>query len=187
MRSRFQSRRARLDQQLAVIAADVEPQEVETGVSVDDARLVLVEDQSCGHQPDGELGLDLLDFVVAVTQHDQVVGVSDQHRGALDRLGGVRAELAIADSSGSFQPVQGHVQQQGTDHPALRGALLGRGELAAFEHSRLQPALDQSPGGEGTELGEKMVVVDPVERRLQVRVQHPRALRVLTLQREVDG
>ena len=39
-----QGRLGWLDQQLALVAADVEPQEVETLVEVDDLRLLLVED-----------------------------------------------------------------------------------------------------------------------------------------------
>ena len=54
-----QGRLARSDQQLAVIAADGEPQEVEALVEVDDARLVLVEGQPPGRQPLGQPCLDL--------------------------------------------------------------------------------------------------------------------------------
>ena len=100
---------------------------------------------------------------------------------------GVRAELAVADPGGVLHPVQGNVQQRRGDHPALRGSLLGRGEPTVLDHARLQPLRDQSPGGERAEHGQKVVMVDAVERRRQIRVEHPPALRVLALQRQVDG
>ncbi|WP_367667107.1 hypothetical protein [Streptomyces sp. DG2A-72] len=50
---------AGLDQQLAVIAADGEAEKVAAFFEVDDARLVLVEDQSPWPQPLGKPGLDL--------------------------------------------------------------------------------------------------------------------------------
>ena len=52
-------RLARLDQQLAVIPADVESQEVKAFFEGDDARLVLVEGKASGRQPVGEPCLDL--------------------------------------------------------------------------------------------------------------------------------
>jgi len=49
----FHGRLARLDQQLAAVAPDAEPQEVHPVIEVDDAGLVLVEDQTPGLQPRG--------------------------------------------------------------------------------------------------------------------------------------
>jgi site-specific DNA recombinase len=37
------------------------------------------------------------------------------------------------------------------DHSALRGSLIGRGEPALVDHARLEPLLDQFPGGERVE------------------------------------
>ena len=51
---------AGFDEQLAVVAADVESQEVESLVEVDDARLVLVEGQTPGRQPFRQSPLDLV-------------------------------------------------------------------------------------------------------------------------------
>ena len=44
-------------------------------------RLVLVERQPPGRQPRREPRLDLLGLLPGVAQSDQVVGISDQHRG----------------------------------------------------------------------------------------------------------
>src|ERR1017187_9269551 len=52
-------------------------------------------------------------------------------------------------------------------HPALRSSLLGRGEPAIFDHARLQPLRDHSPGGERAELAEDVGMVNPVKRRRQ--------------------
>ena len=72
----------RLDQQLAVgVAADVEPEEVEALAEADDLRLVLVEGQAPGRQPLREPRLDLLGLLLAVAEHDHVVGVPDRDRG----------------------------------------------------------------------------------------------------------
>ena len=87
-----------------------------------------------------------------MTQGDQIVGVSDQHRGARRPSRRRAAPVAVADPGGCFHPVQSNVQQQRADHPALRSSLLGRGEPAVLDHARLQPLRDQSPGGERAEL-----------------------------------
>ena len=55
-------------------------------------------------------------------------------------------------------------------HPALRSSLLGRGEPAIFDHARLQPLRDHSPGGERAELAEDVGMVNPVKRRRQISV-----------------
>ena len=65
-----------------MVAADVEPEEVEALVEVDDPRLVLVEGQPPGRQPFREPCLDLLGLLLAVAEHDHVVGVPDRDRGA---------------------------------------------------------------------------------------------------------
>ncbi|MDH6115617.1 hypothetical protein P3T34_007832 [Kitasatospora sp. MAP12-44] len=103
---------ARLDQQRAVVAADVEPQEVEAIVEVRYARLVLVEGQAPGRQPRGEPRLDLLGLVTAVAERDQVVGVSDQDRRARLGLTGMSAGLPIADPGRPLHPMKGHVHQE---------------------------------------------------------------------------
>jgi hypothetical protein len=68
-------RLARLDQRLAVVAADVESQEVEALVEGDDARLVLVEGKTPGRQPAGEPGLDLERLLPGVAADDEIIGL----------------------------------------------------------------------------------------------------------------
>jgi site-specific DNA recombinase len=75
----------------------------------------------------------------------------------------------------------------GRNHTALRSSLLGRREpLARLEHPGFEPVPDHPPRGEGPERGEQPAVVDPVERRGQVRVQRPHALGPGALARHVD-
>jgi hypothetical protein len=111
----FHRRLARLGQQLAAIAPDVEPQEVDPVVEVRDAGLVLVEDQPPGFEPRGQPRLDLFCLFPRVAQRQQVIGVPDQDRGARPRRPGVATGHDVPDSGGLFHPVQGHVHQQGTD------------------------------------------------------------------------
>lgn len=182
-----QGRLRRLDQQLGAHAADAEPQELEAFVEVDDARLVLIEDQPPGRQPLGQQRLDLLGLGLAVAQGDEIVGVPDQHRRVTPQLTGMNAAALVTDPGGLFHPVQRHVQQQGADHPALGSSLLGWAEPTLLDHARLQPALDLFPGRERAEMGEEPVMVDPVERRCQVRVEHPPTARVRTPRHMEDG
>src|SRR2546421_4366081 len=93
---------------------------------------------------------------------------------------------AVADPCGLLHPVQRHVQQQGADHPALWSPLQGRGELALLHPPRLQPCPDRFPCREGAEPGQKLVVIDVVERPGQVGVEDPLALRALAVQRRED-
>ena len=71
------------------VAADVESEEVEALFEVDDARLVLVEDQAPRCQPPGKLRLDLFRLLPGIAAGDHVVGVPDQNRGARYRRTGV--------------------------------------------------------------------------------------------------
>jgi len=104
-------RPGRLDQQLAVVTADVEPEEVEALAEVDDLRLVLVEGQAPGRQPLREPRLNLFGLLLAVAEHDHVVGVPDRDRGACHGFPGVGAGGLAADPGGLLQPVQRDVQQ----------------------------------------------------------------------------
>src|SRR5712692_10414868 len=63
------------------VAADVEPEEVEALAEVDNTRLVRVEGQAPGRQPLREPRLDLFGLLLAVAEHDHVVGVPDRDRG----------------------------------------------------------------------------------------------------------
>ena len=84
-------------------------------------------------------------------------------------------EPSNADTEGDHQP--SCPLRWGRDHPALGSSLPGRGEPAVFDHARPQPPGDQLPGRERAELAEKVIVADPVERRRQVRIEHPRPAR----------
>ena len=96
---------ARLDQQLAAIPADVEPQEIKALIEADDARLVFVEGQAPGRQPVGQPRLDCKRLVPCMALGDQVVGVPDQDRGARRRHTGIAADLLVADPGSLFHPV----------------------------------------------------------------------------------
>jgi hypothetical protein len=96
------------------------------------------------------------------------------------RFPGLNAGGAVTDSGGFLQSVQGDVQQDRTEHPALGNSLHGRSKpLSGFEHTRCQPRPDHAAGREITERHHKPVVVDPIERRRQIRVQNPCPLGVL--------
>jgi hypothetical protein len=177
--------RAGFDDQLAVVAADGESQEVESVVEVDDPRLVLIEGKTSGRQPKSKLRLDLFGFLPGMAEHHHVIGVSDQRGRA--SFGSPCVTAFLADSGRFLQPMQRDVQQQRTDHPALRSSLLGRREsLARFEHARPQPVPDHSPAGKRSDRGKQPVMVDPVERGAEVRVQHPQAFRGLAAGHHVD-
>src|SRR6185437_9526043 len=82
-----------------------------------------------------------------------------------------------ADSDDDEEPAQSSPLRWRSPHAALGSSLLSRREpLTRLEHARLQPATDHFPGRERPDRGEKMVMIDAVERRGQVRVQHPCAL-----------
>jgi hypothetical protein len=134
-----------------VVAADVEAQEVATLVEVDHAGLFLVEGQPPGQQPRGQPRLDLLGLLPGVAQGEHIVGVPDQDRGIRHRFPGIFAGGAIANSSGLFHAMQGHIHQRGTDHTALGCSLFGRGEPTLFDDTGLQPPGDHFPGWEGAE------------------------------------
>jgi hypothetical protein len=113
------SRRGWLDQQLAAwIAAEAEPQEVESPGEGDNVCLVLVQGQAPLGQPSGQPRLDLLSLLPGVAAGDKVVGVPDQRRVALFEVVGVNA-APVADSGGFLKSVQRDVQQDRADDPAL--------------------------------------------------------------------
>jgi site-specific DNA recombinase len=98
---------------------------------------------------------------------------------------GARQRDPRPDTEGDHRP--GYLLRWGRDHPALRAALLGRGEPAAVDHTRFQPLLDPSPGGEGAELAEEAGMINAVERGGQVSVQRPEALAGLPSCGHEDG
>jgi hypothetical protein len=113
-------RPGRFDQQLAAgVAAEAEPQEVEPLREVDDVRLVLVQGQPPGGQPSGKPRPDLLGLLPGVAADDEVIGVSDQDRGALFGLPGFRAGGVVPGPGGLLKAVQRDVQQDGADDAAL--------------------------------------------------------------------
>ena len=169
------------------IATDVEPQEVHALLQVRDLRLGLVEDQTPGGQPLGKPCLDLLGLLTGVTQGEQIIGVADHDRAPVPRLPGTSAGDVVPDPGGGLHAVQSNIQQQRADHPALRSALLGRGEPAILDHARRQPLPDQFPGGERAQRPQDVIMVEPVECRRQVGVEHPQTFRVGAAGRRVDG
>jgi hypothetical protein len=104
-------RLGRLDQQLAVIPADIEPEEVKALAEVDDLRLVLVESQAPGRQPSRQPRLDLPGLLLAVAEHDHIIGVPDRYRGTCHGFPGVDAGGLVTDPGGLLQPVQRDVQE----------------------------------------------------------------------------
>ena len=126
---------------LRAVAADVEPEEVKALAEVDDPRLVLVEGQAPGRQPLRQPRLDLLGLLLAVAEHDHVIGVPDQRPGSppwSPRLERRRS----CNGPRRPPPARAARRSAGTgNHPALWSSLLGRREpLARLEHARLQPA-----------------------------------------------
>ena len=111
-------RLARLDQRLAVVAADVEPEKVEALIEGDDTRLILVESQASRRQPRGEPCFGLECLLPGVAERNEIIGVPDQHRAALHHSPGLAAGRVVADSGGHLHPVQRDVQQHGAD-PSL--------------------------------------------------------------------
>jgi hypothetical protein len=83
---------------------------------MDDLRLVLVEGQPQGHQPSRKLCLDLLGLLLAVAEHDHVIGVPDRHRGTRCGFPGVNAGGLLPYPGGLLQPVQRDVQQPRAGH-----------------------------------------------------------------------
>src|ERR1019366_1666720 len=122
-----QRRLTRLDQQLACLSADGEPQKVEALVEGDDARLVLVEGQTPGRQPLSEPRLDLFRFVPGVAQSDQIIGIPNQNRRTLHRVTGMNTGLSVPDPGGLFHPMQSNIQEQRTDDSSNAMANLVRG------------------------------------------------------------
>src|SRR5207342_539984 len=173
--------------EFAVVAADVEPEKVTPLVEVDDLGLGLVETKTSGPQPLGQLLLDLFRVLTTAAKHQQIVGIADQHRSLRRSLDAAPTASEIPDPGRRFHPVKCDVQDQGTDHATLRRALLRRGEAALLHHPRPQPPADHLPSGERAELAENEVVIDVVERSLEVGVENPLPSRVLALDDLVDG
>ena len=125
-------------------------------------------------------------MLTAVTQGHKIVSVADQHGAVRCCFDTASTATEIPDPCGLLHPVQRNVQQQRTDHATLRRALLRRSEMTLVDHTRCQPVPDQSSRRKCSELVQKMIVIDTVERRRQVRVEHPQALRVTALDHLID-
>lgn len=82
-----------------------------------------------------------------------IVRIAD-HRAAA----GDTALAAVGDPQGLLQAMQGDVRQQGTDHRALAGPLLGRVPDAVLDIARLEPLCDQLPGRERPDGSEEVVL-----------------------------
>jgi hypothetical protein len=165
---------AGFDQQLSVgIVTDVEPEEVRDSRQFDDLRLLVVEAEPAGLESLRQSVLDVLGLLTGVTHDQEVVGITHQDRASDIGFELIEAAFApVSDACGLFHSVKSDVQKQGADDSALRGSFLGRGEAPpVFDHACLQPAPDRVLGGEVSEHGQKVVVVDSVERRGQIRVE----------------
>ena len=149
--------------------------------------LVLVEGEPPGRQPLTQPLLDLFGLLTTGAHRDEIICIPHEHGTPALRTPGVSAGRVVADPCGFLHPVQGHVEEQWADHSPLRSPGLGWGEPASIHGPGHEPLPDQTPGGEGAERGHQPVVVDAVERRRQVRVEHPHTLRVLPVERAVDG
>jgi hypothetical protein len=95
---------AGFDEQLAMVAADGEPEKVESVVEVDNTRLVLVEGKTPGRQPHGQPCLDLFSFLPGVAEGDHVVGVPYQ-RGRVS-FSPPCVTAFLPDSGRFLQPMQ---------------------------------------------------------------------------------
>lgn len=162
----------------------MEAQESEPLREVPDSRLALVEDKTKTPwlQPLGKPRLDLPGLPPAVAERNHAIGVPDQDRAARYRFSSPSASM-VTNSSGLLQSARRDAQEHGTDHAAPGSSLLGRREpLTWFEHPRFPPVGNHLPRGEVPEGIQQPGVIDPIERRRQVRTQDPHALRVLTAQ-----
>ena len=75
--------------------------------------------------------------------------------------------------------MQCDIQDQRTDHTALRHALDGGGESrTGLNEARLQPAGDQPLAGKAVHHGEYVIMADRIERARQVGVENPHPLGV---------
>src|SRR6266511_718874 len=101
------------------------------------------------------------------------VGVPGHRRAAGYDIVGVDT-ASIAHPGGLLQPMQGDVQDQRTDHTALRHALRGgREPHPGLDHPGLQPAGGHPSRREHPQRREKTIMIDGVERAGQVRVENP--------------
>ena len=129
--------------------------------------------KTSGPQPLGQLRLDLFRLLTSAAGHHQIVGVAHQHRGARRGLDTASTASEVPDPGGRSIPCRATFKEQGTDHATLRAPSSVGANRPLLDHPRLQPGADQFPAGERAELAENEVVVDPVERRRQVRVENP--------------
>ena len=74
---------------------------------------------------------------------------------------------------GLLDAVQSNVQQRRTDHPTLRGSRHGGGELFPLDHTRGEPLPDLFPCGKQAHHGQKVLMIDAVERRRQIGIENP--------------
>ena len=95
--------------------------------------------------------------------------------------------LPVPDPGRLFHAVQRHVHDHWADHAALGYSFPGQRDLLVFHHPGPQPPADESPGGKRPQRAEDVIMTEPVECRLQVRVQHPQPAGILAGCRGVDG
>ena len=61
----------------------------------------------------------LFGLLLAVAEHDHVIGIPDRDRGSAPGVSGTEAGGLVADPGGLLQPVQRDVQQARADRTAL--------------------------------------------------------------------
>jgi hypothetical protein len=95
-------------------------------------------------------------------------------RHSIPARGGAPAPATVStDSDDDAEPAPGSHLRWRSHHASLGSSFPGRGEPAVLDHARLEPPAHQSPGGEGAQRGEDVIVAEPVECRLQVRIERP--------------
>ena len=149
----------------------VETQEVEALLPLgetDDPGLVGMQPQPERDQDFGHTLSGLFGFGLCGTEHDKVVGVPDQHPET--------PSVALPDL---IEDVQRDVGEQWRDGRTLRGAGVAAGHYPTLEHPRSKPASQQlqhrpvrHPSGH---LDHQGIVIDLVEARFDVGVEHPLA------------
>ncbi|WP_212131801.1 hypothetical protein [Brevibacterium sp. SMBL_HHYL_HB1] len=161
---------------------DCEAQEVEPVLKPPDRSLFLVDDQTPRFQPFPDVVSDPFRVFLRVREHNEVVGVADQHRCVSCGLDvGLTLHLFREGThSGSrFQTMQHDVQQQWADDTALGSSLLSASSHPTFHDTGLQPLSNPGLAWEGTEGVQQEVMVDVIKRGLKVRVQYPATLGAL--------